>query len=104
MLLLCGCKKIKNIEYKEVKVKIVDVHHNDAWIQTVRHIGIPTLITHDEKYEIIVEYNGDYYAFTDKKIYERYSGIGAIGKSATGVLAIITYSDGLVENDIVSIK
>lgn len=99
---LYGCKRVESIEYKETEVKIVNEHHNGNWIENVRHIGIPTTITHAEKYEIVVEYDGDYYTINGKSMYKKYNKL--VGASVTGVFAIITYDDGTTETDIIRLK
>lgn len=101
-LLLCGCRKITNIDYKLVEVEVVSVEHEDRKIIPVYNGKTFTYIISPEKFYTRVKYNNIIYDFNDLKTYEFCKN--KVNQKVSGKLQITEYDDGRTTSWIVGIE
>lgn len=101
-LLLSGCAKCINTDYKNVQVRIVDEYHRGAYFTPIYTGKSYSVVYHPAVHRITVEYNGAEYTISGHDTYEKYSG--RVGEFAVGCLRIREYDDGTTEYDIVGLS
>ena len=101
LVMLTGCTKIINTEYKEVDVKITDTYHRAAYVTPIRAGKVTSVVTHPAIYRIYIEYEGVKYSLSGSGIYYKYKN--KIGQTVKGKLKIDTYDDNTVRCDIIEI-
>lgn len=101
LVMLTGCAKVINTEYKEVDVKITDTYHRAAYVTPIRAGKVTSLVTHPAVHRTYVEYEGVEYTLNGSGIYGKYKN--KIGQTVKGKLKIDTYDDGTVRYDIIEI-
>lgn len=89
---------------KQVSVEITDKYYKEGnstfMYFAYSHMYIP--VKTDPEYSITCKYNDKEYEITGKETYEKFKD--KIGETATGELKIVTYGDGKVRQQIISIK
>lgn len=101
LVMLTGCAKVINTEYKEVNVKVTDKYHTAAYVTPIRAGKVTTMVTHPAVYRVYVEYDGVEYSLSGSGVYNKYKN--KIGQTIKGKLEIDTYDDGTVRYNIVEI-
>lgn len=101
MIILSGCAKVINTEYKEVDVKITDTYHRAAYTTPIRAGKVTSIVAHPAIYRIYVAYEGIEYTLNGNGIYGKYKN--KIGQTVKGKLKIDTYNDNTVKYDIIKI-
>ena len=101
LVMLTGCTKIINTEYKEVDVKITDTYYRAAYVTPIRVSKVTSVITHPAVYHTYIEYEGIEYTLSGSSIYNKYKN--KIGQTVKGKLKIDTYDDNTVKYDIIEI-
>ena len=102
ILSFTGCAKVVDVQQETVEVKVINTDRTAAWIQPVRAGKVTTYIHHSAEYNVIVEYNGNYYTFDNKEMYHKYTN--RIGCYTTAVLETKTYDNGKVKWALVELK
>lgn len=101
LVVLTGCAKVINTEYKEVDVKITDTYHRAAYVTPIRAGKVSSVVTHPAVYRTYVEYEGVEYTLSGSGIYGKYKN--KIGQTIKGKLKIDTYDDNTIRYDIIEI-
>ena len=101
LVVLTGCTKVINTEYKEVDVKITDIYYRAAYVTPLHAGKVRSLITHPAVYRTYIEYDGIEYTLSGSSIYNKYKN--KIGQTVKGKLNIDTYDDNTVKYDIIEI-
>lgn len=96
--------KIVNEEQKQVSVEIVDKYCKEAHTTMMYNVSTHTYIplTTPSKYYITCKYNDKEYDIKGEETYNKFKD--KVGEKATGELKIVTYGDGTVRQEIISIK
>ena len=101
LVMLTGCAKIINTEYKEVDVKITDTYHRAAYVTPIHAGKVTSVVTHPAIYRTYIEYEDVEYSLSGSGIYYKYKN--KIGQTVKGKLKIGTYDDNTIRYDIIEI-
>ena len=94
--ILCITPKIKNIEYKEVEVTIVDSYYRSSYYNPALRIVNASL------YQITVIYENHELIINDEKYYIKYKD--KIGKKVKAILKISIFTNGKNGYEIIELK
>ena len=99
---LTSCAKCIGTETSTVEVKVIDKYYRSAYVTPVYYGKGITMITHPAVYKIIVEYEGNAYAFYGIDTYTKY--VDKVGENADAILETKKYDDGTVKYNITTLE
>ena len=102
IFILTSCEKCISTETSTVEVKVIDKYYRSAYVTPVNCGKSITMITHPAVYKIMVEYEGNAYAFYGIDTYTKY--VEKVGENANAILETKKYDDGTVKCNITNLE
>lgn len=99
---LASCAKCISTETSTVEVKVIDKYYRGAYVTPVNCGKSIAMITHPAVYKIMVEYEGNAYAFYGIDTYTKY--VDKVGDNANAILEAKKYDDGTVKYNITTLE